>query len=100
MCGKTSLYLVSKVTLFAKVTKGAKGFLKYPEMTYRLQKHQINIQENISLGSEWQYSGRVTSSLPQTASRLPGVQHRSSAIERHTSRPGGKLPILYHNGMN
>ena len=79
MCGKPSLYLVSKVPLFAKVTKGAKGFLKHPEMTYRLQKHHINIQENISLGSEWQYSGRVTRSLPQTAPRLLGVQYRSSA---------------------
>lgn len=93
LCVGNHLYLVSKVTLFAKVTKGAKGFLKYPEMTYRLQKHQINIQENISLGSEWQYSGRVTPFLLQRAPRLSGVQHRSSAqlIERCSRRPGEKL---------
>lgn len=47
-------------------------------MAYRVQKHQINIQENINLGSEWPYSGRVTPSLPQTAPQPQDCQVSST----------------------
>lgn len=80
MCWETmSLNFVSEATLFANVTKGVKGFLKYPEITYRLQKHQRNIQQSRGLVSEWQCSGEGTPCLLQTAPRLAGVQLKRSA---------------------
>lgn len=77
MCWETiSLNFVSEVTLFAKITKGVKGF---PKIHYRLQKHQRHIQQSMGLVSEWQCSGRGTPCVLQTAPRLTGVQLRSSA---------------------
>lgn len=65
---------VPRVSLFVKVTKGAKDFLKYPEIALTTEtphkhprEHKIRV-----LGWQWQESHRQPP-------RLSGVQHRSSA---------------------
>lgn len=99
--GKPSLYLVPRVTLFVKVTKGAKDFLKDPEITLTTEtpnKHPRGHKIRVTVAGKWQSDTLSSTDSPKTV-KCP-AQQLSSASERCSRKYGRKVLILYHNRVN